>query len=165
MARLLPGCLGYQLGPVKPKIYKDIKKIAVLTFKNRTLEPRLELLVTNSVIKQFQQDGTYQIVREKEADAVITGDIERLVRNPESRVSGNVLLAREYVVVIQARYQMTISKSGQLIDNRRVTGDTTFFTSGTTIQEADVNQDERQALPLAAENLAVKLVSLVAEGW
>ena len=29
------------------------------TFKNRTLVPRIEVLVTDTVIKQLQQDGTY----------------------------------------------------------------------------------------------------------
>jgi hypothetical protein len=48
---------------------------------------------------------------------------------------------------------------------RTVTGRTTFFVSGSNALAADVLQDERQALPLAAEDLAVRLVSQISEGW
>jgi len=37
--------------------------------------------------------------------------------------------------------------------------------SGSSAIQADVNNDERQAIPLAAEDLAVRLVSQISEGW
>jgi hypothetical protein len=40
-----------------------------------------------------------------------------------------------------------------------VSGSTSFFT------QADINEGERQALPLAAIDLANNTVSLVTEGW
>ena len=52
---------------------RGVKKIAVPTFKNDTLEPRVEVLLANAVIKQIQQDGTYQVAREKDADAILEG--------------------------------------------------------------------------------------------
>ena len=55
----ISGCLGYHVGPVKPYYLRDVHTIAVPTFKNRTLVPRVEVLVTDTVIKQFQQDGTF----------------------------------------------------------------------------------------------------------
>ena len=60
----LGGCLGYHIGPVKPNYLSDVHTIAVPTFKNNTLIPRIEALVTGTVIKQFQQDGTFTIARE-----------------------------------------------------------------------------------------------------
>ena len=54
-----------------------------------------------------------------------------------------------------------------------VVGQTSFFvtsaaTTTTTnqgITSGDVTSDERQALPLATEDLATQLVSQVSEGW
>jgi hypothetical protein len=51
------------------------------------------------------------------------------------------------------------------LESRGVNGQTSFFVSGTNVLAADVLQDERQALPLAAEELAVRLVSQISEGW
>jgi hypothetical protein len=46
----------------------------VPTFNNRTLVPHIEVLVTDTVIKQFQQDGTFMITSDDKADATLTGE-------------------------------------------------------------------------------------------
>jgi hypothetical protein len=164
-ALLLGGCAGYTLGPIKPTPLKEVHKIAVQSFTNETLEPRLEMLLANSVIKQIQQDGTYQIVAEKDADAILQGNITQLDRRPSRGVNGNILLAREYTLTLRARYTVTKKDTGAQLASRSVTGRTSFFVSGSSAIKADVNQDERQAIPLAAEDLAVTLVSQISEGW
>jgi len=164
-AFLLNGCAGYTVGAIKPTPMKQVTKLAVQSFKNDTLEPRLEMLVANTLIKQLQQDGTYQIVDEKNADALLTGSITELDRRPARSVSGNVLLAREYTLTMRARYVVTKKDGGQELASRSVTGATSFFVSGSSAIQADVNNDERQAIPLAAEDLAVRLVSQISEGW
>ena len=70
LALLLDGCAGYTLGPATPGYLKKIHTLAVPTFGNTTLVPRIEVLVTSTVIKQFQQDGTFRIVN---ADAAVAG--------------------------------------------------------------------------------------------
>jgi hypothetical protein len=161
----LVGCAGYQIGPIKPTIMKDVATIAVPTFTNDTLEPRIEVLLANAVIKQIQQDGTYRIARENEADALLLGTLDEIQRRPARSVRGNVLLTREYVVTLRVRYRLVQRTTGVELDQRSVTGTTSFFVSGSSTLAADVNQDERQALPLAAEDLAVRLVSQISEGW
>jgi len=158
------GCAGYQIGPVKPKTLRDVSKIAVPAFKNETLEPRVEVLLANSVIKQIQQDGTYKVTTEAEADAVLEGTLDEIVRRPARSVRGNVLQSREYTLTVRIRYRV-LDRSGRMLDQRTVTGMTSFFVTGTDTIAADVNQDERQALPLAAEDAAVRLVSQISEGW
>ena len=64
-----------------------MQSIAVPTFKNETLEPRVEALVTGTVIKQFQQDGTYRIASEDKADAILKGEITRINRIPSRSVA------------------------------------------------------------------------------
>ncbi len=44
--------------------------------------PRIEVLVTDTVIKQFQQDGTYRIANSDKADATLKGEISRISRSP-----------------------------------------------------------------------------------
>jgi outer membrane lipopolysaccharide assembly protein LptE/RlpB len=164
VAVLFGGCAGYQIGPIKPKTMRTVSKLAVPAFKNETLEPRVEVLLANSLIKQIQQDGTYQVTSEADADATLEGTLDEIVRRPSRSVRGNVLQSREYTLTLRIRYRV-IDKSGRILDQRTVTGQTSFFVSGTDTIAADVNQDERQALPLAAEDAAVRLVSQISEGW
>lgn len=162
---LVSGCAGYKIGPVQPKFMEGIRTLAIPSFRNDTLEPRVEVLLATALIKQFQQDGTYQIVDEKDADAVIQGTLERIERRPSRSVRGNVLLTREYTLELKCRFQIVNRVTGVDIDNRSINGTTSFFVTGSSDGSADVNQDERQAIPLAAEDLAVQYVSLVSEGW
>ena len=166
----LSGCLGYHIGPVKPYYLRDVHAIAVPTFKNRTLVPRIEVLVTDTVIKQLQQDGTFQITNGDKADATLTGEISRITRAPARSLSQNVLLTTEFSLALVVRYSLTGRDGKQLVPSRDVVGQTSFFvssaattTTGTT--SGDVTSDERQALPLATEDLASQLVTQISEGW
>ena len=155
----LGGCLGYHVGPVKPYYLRDVHTIAVPTFKNRTLVPRIDVLVTDTVIKQLQQDGTYQITNGDKADATLTGEISRITRAPARSVRGNVLATTEFTLWLVVKYSLTGRDGKPLVAPTDATGTTSFFVS------SDVTSDERQALPLATEDLAGRLVTQISEGW
>lgn len=165
LALACAGCAGYSIGPIKPKPLREIATIAVPSFKNDTLEPRIEVLLANAVIKQIQQDGTYRVADENSADAVLHCRVDEIQRRPSRSVRGNVLQTREYTLTLRGRYHVVKRDSGRQLDNRTVYGQTFFFVTGTDNIAADVNQDERQALPLAAEDMAKRIVSLISEGW
>ena len=155
---LFVGCGGYQLGPATPGYLRNVHTIAVPTFKNTTLEPRLEVLVTNTAIKQFQQDGTFRIVNEDSADATLKAEIVSVGRSPARSVRGNVLSTTEFNLVLTVKYTL-MGRDGKQLTAGAVGGSTSFFVG------TDVNTDQRQALPLAAEELARHLVSQLSEGW
>jgi hypothetical protein len=166
----LGGCLGYRIGPVKPYYLRDVHTLAVPTFKNRTLVPRIEVLVTDTVIKQLQQDGTYQITNGDKADATLAGEISRISRAPARSQRGNVLLTTEFSLVLVVKYWLTGRDGKQLVTPSDAIGTTTFFvdSTATSVQQntsGDVTSDERQALPLATEDLAGRLVTQISEGW
>jgi hypothetical protein len=159
LALLLSGCAGYHLGPATPAYLRQIHSIAMPTFKNMTLVPRVEALVTGTVIKQFQQDGTFRIANEESADAVLKGEIIGVGRSPARSLRGNVLATTEFNLVLRVRYTL-VGRDGKTITGpSEAAGSTSFFVG------EDVNTDERQALPLAAEEMAVHLVSQLSEGW
>ena len=155
----LTGCLGYTIGPAKPYYLRDIRAISIPTFKNSTLHPRIEVLVTSTVIKQFQQDGTFRIVGDEDADATLKGEIISITRFPTRSVRGNVLATTEFGLSIRVRYSLVDRAGKQLASPTYALGTTSFFVS------RDVNTDERQALPIATEQLATHLVSQLSEGW
>jgi len=154
------GCAGYHIGPVQPYYLRSVHRIAVPTFGNKTLMPRIAVLITDSVIKQFQQDGTYQIVGDDQADATLKGEIIRITRAPARSLRGNVLATTEFSLYLRVRYSLVERKTGKVLAAPvEVIGTTSFFVG------PDITSDERQALPLAAEELATRLVSQLSEGW
>ena len=159
LAVCFSGCAGYRLGDVKPYTARNVKTIAVKTFTNNTYTPRVEVLVTNTVIRQLQQDGTFRITTEDKADAVLDGVILGIGRNPARAVRGNVLAAAEFNLGVTVGYTLRLKDGTAIAGPGNISGGTSFFVGN------DVTQDERQALPLAVEDLAVRLVSQLTEGW
>jgi hypothetical protein len=166
------GCAGYRLGPVKPSKMKDVHSLAVPAFKNMTLEPRVETMVANAVIKQLQQDGTYTIASEQDSDAVVLGTIERIERTPARGVQADFFQTSEYTLALLLSVKVVERATGKTLSAREVRGNSSFFVTSSNSLSAEVNarvaninRDERQAIPLAAEDAALKLTSYLSEGW
>jgi hypothetical protein len=60
---------------------------------------------------------------------------------------------------MHVRYKLETRSGTLLMPYADVVGTTSFFVG------TDVTTDERQALPLAAEELAIHLVTQLSEGW
>lgn len=157
---LCSGCAGYHLGATLPKKMEGIKSIAVPTFHNETLVPRLESLAASTVVLEFQRDGTLQVCRTGDADVILEGTIEKIRRRGTRSVRSDIVKQQEYSLTVTFRYVLTRRLTGEQIDQGVVVGTTTFFVSGN-----DINQDERQAIPLALERGAVRLVNRITTGW
>ena len=155
---LLSGCAGYRLGSVKPQHLAGVQTIAVPTFKNQTLEPRSSVMLTNAVIKRFQEDGTYRIARSHSADAVLKGTLATIDRRQLRSAPTDQLDTRELGVTLVVDYEL-VTPSGAVLDRGTVTGDTDIFL------DPNFQLSERQAIPVAAEEMAGKLVSRLSEGW
>jgi outer membrane lipopolysaccharide assembly protein LptE/RlpB len=155
----LSGCAGYHIGNVKPHYLEGINSIAVPTFHNQTFQPHIEVLLTNTVIKQLQQDGTFRIANIHDADATLKGTIQAIGRTPVRSVRGNVLATTEFNLTITVSYTLVDRSGRTLTGPSTVAGTTSFFVG------SDVTADQRQALPLATEDLAVRLTSALSEGW
>jgi hypothetical protein len=169
---LFGGCAGYHLGPVKPSKMRDVHTLAVPAFKNMTLEPRVEVMLANTVIKQIQQDGTYKIASEHDSDAVVLGTIERIERTPARGVQRDFFQTSEYTLSLVLSVKVQERSTGRTLSEREVRGNSSFFVSSSNslsaevnARVANVNRDERQAIPLAAEDAAIKLTSYLSEGW
>jgi lipopolysaccharide assembly LptE-like protein len=133
--------------------------LAVPIFDNKTYEPQVQTLVTDTFIKQIQQDGTYEITGVDQADVEIHGTIFAVTRIKARSVIGNVLASSEFNLQVQIRVQVINAHTGVVIGQRDVTGQTTFFVGN------DLPTQERQAIPLAAEDAAVQAASFLSEGW
>ncbi len=155
---LLGGC-GYKLGEIRPTPMRSVRTLAVPTFKNRTYEPRVEVLLADTLIKTLQEDGTYTIVSDDTADAILNCTLTKIERVSLRSVQNNVLATAEFGLRLDIAFQVADRVTGSILKRGRVTGRTSFFSN------TDLQITERQAIPVAARDAAIKLTTDVAEGW
>jgi len=155
----LSGCAGYQLGGVKPQHLSNITKIAVPTFENLTLEPRLGSLVTNAVIKQIQADGSYQIVSRDQAEAILEAKVSDVDRSQFRAVRNNVLRTSQLLVRVRVTYRLLSAADSSVLHRGNVVGESYI------VLDPNFQLSEQQALEDGAQRLAMSLVSELSEGW
>ncbi|MEM8953962.1 MAG: LPS assembly lipoprotein LptE [Verrucomicrobiota bacterium] len=156
---ILQGCAGYQLGPVKPARFEGINTISVPLFKNETLEPRAAPILTNAVIARMQLDGTYKVGDPKRGgDATLNGTFKNVERRQLRSARFDTLATRELNYRVVCDWTLT-TPDGTVIDQGTDFGEAAIFL------DPNFQLSERQALPLAAEDFAEKVVSKISEGW
>ncbi len=156
---LLTGCAGYHLGGQKPNHLTGVTKLAVPTFENMTLEPRLGSVVTNALIKQIQTDGSYQIVPKDQAEAVLEGVVSRVDRSQFRSTRSNVLRTSQLQMRLTSSFVIRDTSSGQPIH----TGNASAISY--VILDSNVQNSEAQALEDAAQRLAGHVAVEISEGW
>jgi outer membrane lipopolysaccharide assembly protein LptE/RlpB len=157
------GC-GYHLGEIKPTPMRRVTTIAVNTFTNKTLLPRVEAQTADAVVKQFQQDGTYRIESADRADAIVEGSIESVQRLPMRVFASNVLQTSEFELTLIVKYRVIDRITGAVLMQGSAVGVTPFFTESDRVN-SDLVTNQNMNYPIAAQRMAEKLVSKVAEGW
>jgi outer membrane lipopolysaccharide assembly protein LptE/RlpB len=159
----LAGC-GYHLGEIKPTPMRRVTTIAVPTFKNKTLLPRLEAQTADAVAKQFQQDGTYRIESSDRADAIVEGTIVSVDRQPMRIFASNVLQTSEFELTLRVKYRVIDRVTGAVLMEGTAVGVTPFFSEADLVN-SDLVTNQNMNYPIAAQRMAQNLVSKVAEGW
>jgi hypothetical protein len=155
---LLSSCAGYHLGGQKPSHLQKVQKLAVPTFENVTLEPRLGVLATNAAIKQLQNHGSYDIVRRDDADAVLTGSIRNIYRSQFRSDRTNILRTSQLLMTLEIHYSLA-DRSGRVIHSSVATGESQV------IIDANLQLSETQALEDAAQRAAINIANDLSEGW
>jgi hypothetical protein len=151
------GCAGYRLGPTNG-IPAGSRSVQVNLFQNETWEPRLSEPVATSLRRTVQQDGTYRLATQGDADIILDGTITEFNRSGLSFDPRDILTVRDYELVLTARFTATERATGKMIMASTASGRTTIRSG------ADLPSAERQAGPLLAEDLARKITSALVDG-
>lgn len=155
----LPSCAGYRVGPVKSAQLQNVQTIAVPNVKNMTLEPRIDVHVTNAIISRLQEDGTYKVATQGNADAALEVTITNIERRQLRSARFNTLRTRELGLNLLLEYRLVDLRTQEVLRRGIARGVTTVFI------DANYQNAERQALPEAAQRAAERLVSNLSEGW
>ncbi len=152
---VIAGC-GYTLKAAPPH---GLQTIYVEAFKNETInEPALEIDLTNRVINRFLFDGTLQVSREENADAILKGKVTQLIREPLRYTSAEEI--SEYRLILRVDFSLWDSRTRAVIwEEKNFVGDTTFSTTGPRVKS------EEKAVEEAMTELARRIVDRVVEEW
>lgn len=154
---LLAGCAGYKLGPSNG-MEAGSRSVQINPPDNRTFEPRVADVLNQQLRKQVQRDGTFRLDTRGEGDIVISTTLTRYNRVGETYQRRDTLTARDYRILLYAQVTAYDRVTGKNLLNREFVGRTSVRLG------TDQASAERQALPLAAEELARVIASALADG-
>jgi hypothetical protein len=156
-ALALSGCAGYHLGPTNGLAAGE-KSIQITPFSNKTLVARLGDAVTSALHKSLQHDGTYRLATHDDGDIIVSGVITRYQRYELSFVPSDVLTVRDYRVELTAQVTARDRSTGKIILDKTVSGYALMRVG------SDMTSDERQVLPVLADNFAKNATALLVDG-
>ena len=139
----------------------DTRVLYVPTAVNETDETAVPGPVTNAILQEIDRDGTFRHARKDEADAILEVTVKGIERVPIQQSVSQYLTTVQYQLTLTLEYRVySLKEKKEVIPKATVSGSTTFFPQG------DQTESQRQALPLAAQKAAEKLVSsLSSRGW
>ena len=155
----LTSCVGYRLGNNKPNKFKDIKSLSVPIIGSDVIQPKLQTILTNSIIRSIQEQGSYQIRREKNSDASLIAKIKKIDRKQLRANRENVLETTEMEFSIDLEYKIINNNTGEIIEKGIATGKSTSYLN------TNFQLTESRSLRSAAEKVAITLTSKLSEGY
>lgn len=135
---------------------KEFKRVGVEPFENETTRYGIEISVTQSFIKGFEEDGRLEVVEPSMANLLIKGKIKSFFKNPHSfDEKGGVL---EYKVTISAEIEFI-----NRIENKEFLPKRNF--QGWAIYRVP-EEDEDKGIEKASKDLAGNVITyLFSSSW
>ncbi|MDR1144703.1 MAG: LPS assembly lipoprotein LptE [Verrucomicrobiales bacterium] len=162
---LLTGCAGYQLGNIPTGEMKGVRNIWVPMVQNETFTPYLQSLVTNALIHEFDNDGTYQTGRAGESEATLRVTVVKFERSSVNQNPDNTTQTTQFRGTLTARATLTNNLTGkEIFKDLEFHGSTDYYVPNFR-QGGDNIEAERQAMPLAGIKLAQNIIHQITEGW
>ena len=167
MSMLMAGC-GYT---TKSLLSADVKNVHVAPVRNsidltaeindkspfRAYRPGIEVDLTNAIINRFIFDGNLKVAKQENADAVVEATLVDYRRDPLRYSPGDDV--QEYRLSITLDVAVTKPRDHKTLWAERVTGDTTFFLSGSRALTED------EAAAKAVDDVARRVVEKTIDVW
>lgn len=156
----LISCAGYRLEGRRPQALAHVKNIHIPLFENKTLIPRGEALATNSVIDAIASDGTYRIVDDSSADAVLTGTVESISYDQVRATRLDTLRSEELENTITLNWELRDAKNPlKLLAKGRASGTSRFAV------DANLQTARTSALPDAMQRAASQVAGRLTDDY
>ncbi|MBN8459567.1 MAG: hypothetical protein J0M04_17190 [Verrucomicrobia bacterium] len=159
-ACVLPSCVGYRVGNVKPHALESVKTIAVPMTANDTQHPRAEVLATSALTGAFAQDGTYRVGSVGNSDAVLETRLRSIRYSAIRSQRLDSLRPEELSTVVTIDWVLKDARDpSKVLARGSNTGNSQLFV------DADLQTARNNALPDALERAGTAIVSRLANGF
>lgn len=156
------GC-GYHFSPAGEHIEKNIQKVFVDNFFNRTSEAYIENYFRDSFIDQFIKKSRFKLVsREDLADAVLRGSINSLVSSHLAYTKTDMAKENRVTVTIEVVFEERRNKKIIWAD-RNLSGKEDYMVDGSNPNITDSNR--KNALKKLANDVAEKAYRYIMSGF
>jgi hypothetical protein len=142
---LCAGTLGCGYSIARSRLSDDYRTIAVPAFKNQSLEPDIQIRVSNMLVRELQADGRLRVVDDPAlADVVLRGAITEFDANALSYSADDNI--GQFRIALVANASLEDTRSGRVIWKQDgIRGSDFYQTSGGRTRD--------EALEEATENL------------
>jgi hypothetical protein len=157
---VLGGC-GYTVGaPFSP----EIRSVHVPVFKSGSNRRFLEYQLTEAVQKQIQQRSHFRLVKEPEADTILTGRIVDLRKSALGQTQNSD--ARELQVNLQVEVTWEDRRTGEILNQQRVPLPPEMLQLAAQAEFApEVGQSLATGDQTAIDRLARNIVDMMEQPW
>lgn len=152
LSLMVSGC-GYKLGTIP---VGGIKTIAIAPVDNQTGKSFIEeATVTNTLIKQFNRDGTVKVTDESLADATLLVTIKDYTQSAQAFTDNDV---GEYFRLIITAHILVKDRKGKVLHTETIQGEGKYSVT------QDQGEIERISVKEAIKDLCIDAVRAVVEG-
>jgi len=137
-----------------------IKKICITGFENKSFRPDLPEKILQSVTREFIIDGRLTVTGEKEADAVLYGEISRYDLQPLSYT--DQMKVQEYKVRMVLSFWLKDVKENKILWRENNLENFTTVSSSTGGLEVKLEND---AIDEVVQKLSKRVVKRIIDGW
>jgi hypothetical protein len=166
---LLTSC-AYRLGSSERSLPGGAKLIAVPVFKNKTMEPGIEVAFTNALIQEFERSGVAKVSPLSMAEVRAEGHIESISYVPSGkRTSADLpllptgaVLATEYRILVKAFVTILRNHDNKILWSGEFNGERTY--SAPQVASATINTvNPLYNLSARRQNIETLSVNMMAE--
>lgn len=124
MGFVMASC-AYRIGSPDRSLPGGYRQVFVPLFKNRSMEPGIEVAFTNSLIQEFERAKIGRVSEENRAEVLLEGEIESVTYTPGGKIEYSedgrkdlpvgAVMASSYTILILARINLVRSSDHSVL--------------------------------------------------
>lgn len=110
----------YRIGSPDRSLPGGYRQVFVPIFKNKSMEPGIEVAFTNALIQEFERAKIGRVTEQSQAEVIAEGEIDSVTYTPSSKKEGSDLpmgavLAAQYTILISAKLTLMRSSDRSIL--------------------------------------------------
>lgn len=114
----VPSCVHYQLGTGRRSLVGGYQRVTLPLFKNKSMEPGIEVDFTNALMQEFQRSHATTVVEGDQADIELRGTLVSVVYVPGGLITAETSSVMPTGTVLATSYGIQVKVYMELIKKK-----------------------------------------------